>query len=74
MAIKLTHHTQKNARRYRRESAAACVNAYELFYKSKSGPAFVMHYFLRITKDFAGTLAGTAASVGIPEDTSTEFV
>ena len=29
-------HTQKNARRYRRESAAACVNAYELFYKRKS--------------------------------------
>ena len=71
MAVKLTH--KKNARRYRRESAAACVNTYELFYKSKSGPAFVMHYFLRITNDFAATLAGTATSVGVPEDTSTDF-
>ena len=32
-----------------------------------------MHYFLRITNDFAATLAGTATSVGVPEDTSTDF-
>ena len=38
-----------------------------------SAPFFIKYYFLRITKNFAGTEETSALSVGIPEVTSTTF-